>query len=170
MIQESVGAAGRPRELRLQVIPEQERLVQGCYEALGYRLVSEKPQEHGDTELVMELADESAFEEGKFRRCQELLGRLETLNRRVIRYYLERVVAVGLAGAVCIGLSFLALHFHVQWLFVVLLLLGIFGCTVTLSLRPFFYRQWMKKYGQEVPGILAGLEEALGVKLGRKAK
>ena len=155
------------QRLSLQVVPEQEGLVQGCYEALGYKLEACRPQDHGDTTLVFRLEEKAAFNEEKFIRCRELLGRLDTMNRQAVRYYLHLVCGVGLAGAVSIGLSFVALQAGIQWLFVVLLLLGLFGCTVTLYLRPSIYKLWMKKHGGEVPGILAELESLLGIRLGR---
>lgn len=86
---------------------------------------------------------------------------IEVIDSKVIRYYLERVVLVGLAGAVCIGLSFLFLHLHIHIAFTLFLLVGLTGCTVTLALRPLFTSMGLKKLGADIPELESRLRALL---------
>ena len=60
---------------------------------------------------------------------------------------------VGMAGAVCIGLSFLFLHLGWHIVFTLSLLLGLCGCSVTLALRPLLTRMGLRKLGGEIPSL-----------------
>ena len=145
----------------VSVPPEREQLVLTYYEKLGYKTESVMRDEHGDTRITFCLQDAGAFDPKRTARVEAILAELFAIDRQVTLYYLKRVCLVGLAGAVCIGLSFLALHFHVHWLFTALLLIGIFGCTITLSLRPLFTRRGMRQYGEKEPALLAELNALL---------
>lgn len=145
----------------LSVPPEREQLVLSCYEKLGYQTESVVRDEHGDTKITFCLQDADAFDPERAARVDAIFAELFAIDRQVMLYYLKRVCLVGLIGAACIGLSFSALHFHVHWLFTVLLLIGIFGCTITLSLRPLFTRMGMRQYGETEPALLAELNALL---------
>lgn len=145
----------------VSVPPERETLVLSCYEKLGYQTESVVRDEHGDTKITLCLQDADAFDPARAARVDAIFAELFAIDRQVMLYYLKRVCLVGLAGAICIGLSFLALHFRVHWLFTALLLIGIFGCTITLSLRPLFTRRGMQRYGEQEPALLAELNDLL---------
>lgn len=147
--------------LVLQVSPEREELVRSCYETLGYQLEKVVREEHADTQMIFLLEDPALADMAKMKQCRSVLGKLEAIDRRVTYYYLQLVCLVGLTGAVCIGLSFAALRAGQHALFTVLLILGIFGCTVTLYLRPLFTGMGMRKYGGEEPALIAELQSLL---------
>lgn len=145
----------------LAVNPERETLIRSCCEALGYRLEKTRREEHADTELIFLLEDPALADPAKIRQCSDVFGQLAAIDRQVTRYYLEKVCLVGLAGAVCLGLSFAALRAGLHTLFTLLLLLGIFGCTITLSLRPLFTDMGRKKLGGGEPALIAELQALL---------
>ena len=145
----------------LQTSPEREELICSCCEALGYRLGKAKREEHTDTELIFLLTDPASADPDKIRQCGVLFARLAAIDRRVTRYYLEKVCLVGLAGAFCLGFSVAALRVGLHALFTLLLILGIFGCTVTLYLRPLFTGMGRKKLGGEEPALIAELAALL---------
>ena len=96
------------------------------------------------------------------RKCEDILDEIKRIDVKAERYYLERVVLVGLVGALCIGLSFLFLHFHIRVAFALLLFIGLICCTVTLSLRPLFTAMGLRKFGVELPDLEERLREILG--------
>lgn len=147
--------------LVLQVSPGREELVRSCYETLGYQLEKVKREEHADTQMIFLLEDPALADLAKIQKCRSVLGKLEAIDKRVTYYYLQLVCLVGLIGAVCIGLSFAALRSGQHALFTVLLILGIFGCTVTLYLRPLFTGMSMRKYGGEELALIAELQSLL---------
>ena len=147
--------------LILQVSPGREELVRSCYEALGYQLEKVGREEHADTQMIFLLEDPASADPAKIQQCRSVLDRLEAIDRRVTYYYLQLVCLVGMVGAVCLGLSFAALWAGQHALFTVLLIAGIFGCTVTLYLRPLFTGMGMKKYGGEEPALIAELQSLL---------
>lgn len=149
------------RELSLRVGPEREALTRACCEKLGYRMAELRREEHSDTELRFVLERPESYDSGKMERCRGILGKLGEIDKKVTRYFLKLDCLIGLMGAICIGLSFAALRAGVQWLFTVLLALGIFGCTITLYLRPVFTRMGREKYAGEEPALLAELEAIL---------
>lgn len=137
-----------------------EKLYTECYESLGFRVWNRTRE--SDTSDFVELTFRREDKETKKgfvlrRRCEDILHEIETIDKKVIRYYLERVVLVGLIGAACIGLAFLFLHFHIHIAFTVFLLTGLTGCTVTLALRPLFTSMGLKKYGAALPELEAQL-------------
>lgn len=145
----------------LQVNPEREELICSYCEALGYRLEKAKHEEHADTELIFLLEEPALADPAKLRQCAAVFEQLAAIDRQVTRYYLKKVCLVGLAGAFCLGLSFAALQAGLHVLFTLLLLLGIFGCTITLSLRPLFTGMGRKKLAGEEPALLAELDVLL---------
>ena len=147
-----------PKErLTVQVKPEREKLVRLCYERLGYRPATVKRDEHADTQLEFVLEDAASCDPQRMERCEAILGKLTEIDRQVTYYFLKLDCLVGLVGAACLGLSVVALRAGVHWLFTVLLIAGLFGCTITLYLRPVFTRMGMKKHGGEEPAMLAEL-------------
>ena len=90
-----------------------------------------------------------------------MFEQLAEIDRRVTRFYLEKVCLVGMAGAFCLGLSFVALRLKLHILFTLLLLLGLFGCTITLSLRPLVTGMGQKKLSGGEAALLAELEALL---------
>lgn len=147
----------------LQVNPEREELICSCCEALGYRLEKARHEDHADTELIFLLEDPALADPAKLRQCGTIFEQLAEINRQVTRYYLEKVCLVGLAGAFCLGCSFAALWAGLHALFTILLLLGIFGCTITLSLRPLFTGMGRKKLGGGEPALIAELQTLLNL-------
>ena len=152
--------------LILQVSPGREELVRACYEALGYQLEKVTREEHADTQMIFLLEAPASADPAKIQQCRSVLDRLEAIDKRVTYYYLRLVCLVGLIGAVCIGLSFAALRAGQHALFTVLLILGIFGCTITLYLRPLFTGMGMRKYGGEEPALIVELQSLLNNKDG----
>ena len=148
-------------ELRITVPPERETLVREYCETFGYRICREEHPEHGDAEFFFRPEQPELIKDKRYEKASELFEEIKEIDRKVDRYYLKRVVLVGLAGAALIGISFIALHFHQQILFTILLVLGIFGCTITLNLRPFISKFVMKKYGKKEPELLAQLKNLL---------
>lgn len=143
------------KSLTLWVRQERKALYKECYEALGYTRVSGTREEQAvasETVFVRE-GEEPEVVENRRKRCESVLADIEAIDAKVERYYLERVVLVGLAGAACIGLSFLFLHLGWHIVFTLSLLVGLFGCTVTLALRPAFTRMGLKRFGGEVPEL-----------------
>lgn len=145
----------------LQTSPDREELICSCCKALGYLLEKVKREEHADTELIFLLADPASADPKKIRQCGILFEQLAEIDRQVTRYYLEKVCLVGLAGAFCLGFSFVALWAKLHALFTLLLLLGLFGCTITLSLRPLFTGMGRKKLGGKEPALIAELAALL---------
>lgn len=144
------------KEIKTRTYTRRERLYIECYEAMGFHLWSRT--QDSDTsdfvELTFRREDEETKEGAVLRRkCEALLGEIEKIDKKAGRYYLERVVLVGMIGAVCIGLSFLFLHFHLHIVFTSLLLVGLTGCTVTLALKPLFTSLGLKKFGAGLPEL-----------------
>ena len=154
------------KTISLSVRPEREKLVCSCYEALGYHVEKAERREHENTQVTLVYAGTASLDTAGQEHCRALLERLEAIEKQVIYYYLKLVCGVGLAGAACIGLSFAALHFGQHALFTILLILGIFGCTITLYLRPLFTGMGLKKYGGEEPALIAELQALLDLKDG----
>lgn len=151
-------------KLILQVRGEREALTAECFRTLGWMEVSLSKE--SDTSPVTNTVwvrqdEESLALTEKRARCQAVLGEIEAIDRRVERYYLERVVLVGMAGAACIGLSFLFLHLGLHILFTISLLLGMFGCSITLALRPLLTRIGLRKLGGDIPALEAKLRMIL---------
>ncbi len=151
-------------KLILQVRGEREALTAECFEVLGWMEVSRSRESDTspvtNTVWVREDEESPALTE-KRTRCQAVLEEIEAIDRRVERYYLERVVLVGMAGAACIGLSFLFLHLGLHILFTISLLLGLFGCSITLALRPLLTRIGLRKLGGDIPALEAKLRMIL---------
>ncbi len=144
------------KELVRQVRSEREDLTLQCYEELGWQIVDRSKA--NDTSPVTKMIfvrveEELSTEAEKRTRCEEVLERIEAIDAKAERYYLERVVLVGLAGAACIGFSFLFLHLGWHILFTLSLLAGLFGCSITLALRPPFIRMGLKRFGEEIPHL-----------------
>ncbi len=151
-------------ELTISVRQGRESVTENCYAALGWQAISRSKE--SDTSpftrtVFVREEPESAGVAKKRARCEAVLAEIEEIDRRVERYYLERVVLVGLAGAVCIGLSFLFLHLGWQVAFTLSLLLGLFLCSITLALRPPFTRMGLRKLGGDVPALEAKLAAIL---------
>lgn len=153
--------AAPEERLSLSVGPERESLVCACFEKLGYRLESKKEEPHADSTLTFMLEDPVAFDSERMERCQTLLKKLQEIDRRVTRYFLQLDCLIGLIGAICIALSFTALRARLQGLFTILLVLGLFGCTITLYLRPLFTRMGRRKFAGEEPALLSELQALL---------
>ncbi len=147
--------------LRVTVPPEREALVREYCEAFGYRIIGEEHPEHGDMEFIFHPEDPKRPKDERYQKASQVFEKIKEIDGKVRVYYLKRVVLVGMAGAALIGLSFAALHYHQQVLFAILLMLGIFGCTITLYLRPLFTKYGMKKYGAEEQELLAELRKLL---------
>lgn len=154
------------KTLTLQVRPEREQLIGSCYEAMGYRLERITRNEHADTKLEFVLEDPASAEPETLGQCRSILGKLEEIDRQVTYYFLKLDCLVGLIGAVCLGLSVVSLRAGLHVLFTILLILGLFGCSITLYLRPLFTRMGMKKYGGEEPALIAELYALLDLKAG----
>lgn len=152
-------------ELTLQIRQERKALTEGCYQTLGWCVKSRTKESETssvtDTVFVREDRETADMAE-KRTRCEAVLAQIEAIDRQVERFYLERVVLVGMAGAACIGLSFLFLHFGWQILFTFSLLLGLFGCSITLALRPPLTRLGLQVLGGEIPSLEAKLAAILG--------
>ncbi len=152
------------KQLTVQVRAEREALTAECFEVLGWMEASRSRE--SDTSPVTNTVwvredEESAAQAEKRARCQAVLGEIEAIDRRVERYYLERVVLVGMAGAACIGLSFLFLHLGLHILFTTSLLLGLFGCSITLALRPLLTRMGLRELGGDIAVLEAKLRMIL---------
>ncbi len=152
-----------PEKRLMHVRPEREELICSTCEALGYRLQEAKRADHMDTELLFQLEDPEAVSNSCRAKAESLLARLMQLDAQVTRYYLKLVCLVGMVGAACLGFSFAALKADLHILFTLLLIIGIFGCTITLYLRPLFTRMGMKKYGSEESAIIAELDSLLRI-------
>lgn len=143
-------------EIKVHAYSNREKLYMECYESLGFHTWSRTRD--SDTSNFVELTFRREGGETKTgavlrRNCEDVLREIESIDKKANRYYLERVVLVGLIGAVCIGLSFLFLHFHIHTAFTAFLLIGLTGCTVTLALRPLFTSIGLKKYGAALPEL-----------------
>ena len=149
--------------IAVQVVPEREKLVCACYERLGYTAETVRHNESGDAQILFRLNTNNEYDAERMARCEAILAELFEIDREVTVYYLKRVCLVGLIGALCIGLSFLALHGGIRWLFTALLVIGIFGCTITLSLRPLFTRLGMKQFQNRENALLTDLQALLGL-------
>lgn len=152
--------------LTLQVRPEREHLIGFCYEAMGYRLERITRNEHADTMLEFVLEDSASAESETYERCRAILKKIEEIDKQVSYYFLKLDCLVGLIGAVCLGLSVVSLRAGMHVLFTIPLFIGLFGCTITLYLRPVFTRMGMKKYGGEEPALIAELYALLDLKKG----
>ena len=143
---------------------ERETLTNECYAALGWRVWSRTKENSASpmakTVFVREDTEPATLA-AKRARCEAVLAEIEVIDKNVERYYLERVVLVGLAGAVCIGLSFLFLHLGLHVVFTLSLLLGIFGCSITLALRLPLTRLGLRKLGGGIPALEARLAAIL---------
>ncbi len=151
----------KPALLCVAVPPEREALVREYCTSFGYRIEKVEHPEHGDVEFYFRPENPGFSENEYFRKASVIFEEIKEIDRKVRIYYLKRVVLVGMCGAACIGLSFAALHFDLHILFTILLVLGIFGCTVTLYLRPFISGFGMKKYGKNEPELLSELKRLL---------
>ena len=144
------------KTLELRVRAEREKLICACYEALGYTHI--KTTREGDASIMLKavfVREEAEPKEvgDRRERCEAVLAEIESIDAKAERYYLERVVLVGMAGAACIGLSFLFLHFGWHIAFTLALLAGLFGCSITLALRPVFIRMGLARFGGELPQL-----------------
>ena len=151
-------------ELTVSVRQGRESVTENCYKALGWQAIS-RSKESGtspltNTVFVREEVESTDIAE-KRGRCEAVLAEIEVIDKKVERYYLERVVLIGLAGAVCIGLSFLFLHLGLHVVFTLSLLLGIFGCSITLALRSPLTRLGLRKLGGGIPALEARLAAIL---------
>lgn len=152
-------------KMTLQVRGEREILTAQCYKALGWQIISRSRENDISPLTNIVFAREDAEPAGiaeKRERCEAVLGKIEEIDKKVERYYLERVVVVGMTGAACIGISFLFLHLGLQIMFTLSLLLGLFGCSVTLALRPSLTRIGIRKLGGDVPALEVKLAAILG--------
>lgn len=152
------------KQLKIQVRGERETLTVQCYEAFGWQAVSRSKESDASplTNIVFVREEvESTDIAEKRAQCEAVLAEIEVIDKKVERYYLERVVLVGLAGAVCIGLSFLFLHLGLHVVFTLSLLLGLFGCSITLALRSPFTRLGLRKLGGDIPALEAKLAAIL---------
>ncbi len=152
-------------ELTVQIRQERKALTEDCYQVLGWHVKSRRVESDTSpvTNTVFVREDEEPADMAKKRaRCEAVLAQIEAIDRQVERFYLERVVLVGMAGAACIGLSFLFLHFGWQVVFTLSLLLGLFGCSITLALRPPLTRLGLQALGGEIPALEAKLTAILG--------
>ena len=155
------------KELTLRVRQEREALYTECYEALGYTKIGSTRESDVSTILntvFVRENDEPERVADRRARCEAVLADIEKIDAKAERYYLERVVLVGMAGAACIGLSFLFLHFGWHIPFTLSLLAGLFGCSITLALRSPFTRMGMKRFGGELPQLEARLRAILAEK------
>ena len=144
------------KQLTIQVRSEREHLTIQCYEALGWQETgrSKESDASPQTNLVLTReSPESPTDAAKRIRCEAVLQEIEAIDKKVERFYLERVVLVGMAGAACIGLSFLFLRLGWHVVFTLSLLAGLFGCSITLALRPPFTRLGLQKLGGEIPAL-----------------
>lgn len=150
--------------IKLHIRPGRQDLISYSYEQTGYRVEkTEEPGEHQtEAELILRREKGGAPESEYAGKVRRLLEELASIDEKVDYFYLHLVCGVGLAGAVCLGLSFPALHSGIHWLFTLLLIAGVFGCTITLYLRPLFTRMGMEKYGAREPEILAQLKALMG--------
>lgn len=148
---------------------EREAMTADCYAALGWRVWSRTKENSAsptaEIVFVREEAEPAALA-AKRARCEAVLAEIEAVDKKVERYYLERVVLVGMAGAACIGLSFLFLHLGWHVVFTLSLLAGLFGCSITLALRQPFTRMGLQKLGGEIPALEEKLRKTLSEKEG----
>ncbi len=152
------------KEIQAQVYSQREKLYTECYETLGFHVWSRTRESDTSplTELTFRREDAETKEDALLRqKCEDILDEIKQIDAKAERYYLERVVLVGMVGALCIGLSFLFLHFHIHVVFAMLLLIGLICCTVTLSLRPVFTAMGLQKFGVGLPALEAQLRELL---------
>lgn len=152
------------KEIKMQVYSQREKLYVECYEALGFHVWNRTRE--SDTSALVDITFHGEDAETKSnallrRKCEGILDEIKQIDVKAERYYLERVVLVGLIGALCIGLSFLFLHLNIRIIFAMLLLIGLILCSVTLTLRPLFISMGLKKFGAEIPKLTAQLEELL---------
>lgn len=147
-------------EIKVHAYSNREKLYMECYESLGFHVWSRTRESNTSdhVELTFRREDEETKEGAVLRRrCEDILCEIEAIDKKAVRYYLERVVLVGLIGALCIGLAFLFLHFHIHIAFTIFLLIGLTDCTVTLALRPLFTAMGLKKHGATLPELEARL-------------
>lgn len=144
---------------QITIPPEREEIVIASYQSAGFTLADVKRQDHGDTMLIFSPGNDS--DPVKLQKCLDLLNRLFETDRKVTIYYLKLDCLIGLFGVLCFILSAFALRSGGQILFTLLLILGVFCCTITLYLRPLFTNMGMKKYGQNDPAILQELLEMI---------
>ena len=135
----------------LDVRTERIPLYINCHETLGYRLKSQTEIE--GNEDFQKLCFELTSSEYQNKRLE--------IDARVLFFYLQRVVLVGMIGAGCIALGILFLLNHLQILFTIFLLFGLFGCTITLGLKPFFLNMGREKLGTRLPELLQKLDTLL---------
>lgn len=153
------------KEIQTQVYSQREKLYTECYEALGFHVWSRMKESDTSafTPITFRREDPESKQDTFLRRkCEDILDKIHQIDAKSERYYLERVVLVGVIGTLCIGLSFLFLHFHIHIVFALLLLIGLVCYTVTLSLRPVFTAMGLRKFGAELPALEAQLYELLG--------
>lgn len=152
------------QEIKKRVYASRETLYTDCFESLGFHVWSRTRE--SDTSPQIDIlfrreAEETQKEISLRRKCEDILDEIKAIDDKADLYYLKRVVLVGMAGAGCMGLSFLFRYFHMQVVFTLLLLLGILGCTVTLTLRPLFTGMGLKKYGADLPELERRLRELM---------
>lgn len=153
-------------QIDVRVPSSREQMVCTCMEAIGYRMNTMNRGENIDTEIHLKMEHPEQYDRVRAEKMVELFRRLEAIDQKVTVYFLKWDCLIGLIGAICIALSFFALRAGMQPLFVVLLLLGIFGCTITLYLPAVFTRMGREKYAREEPAILRELETTLGLQEG----
>ena len=149
------------KERMIQIRPELEEIISSTCEALGYQLMEAKRAPHMDTQLIFQLENAEAVDDRCREKAEGLLARLMDVETQLIHYYLKLVCLVGMIGAACLGFSFTALKADLHILFTLLLIVGIFGCTITLYLRPLLIRMGLKKYGPEEDAIIDELNSLL---------
>lgn len=147
----------------LDVRTERIPLYINCYETLGYRLKSQTAIEGNDDfeNLCFEQTSPECQNKQLETDCEAILKEIGEIDTRVHFFYLQRVVLVGMIGTGCIALSIFLLLHHLQVLFTIFLLLGLFGCTITLGLKPFFLNLGREKLGSRLPELLQELNALL---------
>lgn len=147
----------------LDVRTERIPLYINCHETLGYRLKSQTEIEGNEDfqKLCFELTSSEYQNKRLEADCEAILKEIEEIDARVLFFYLQRVVLVGMIGAGCIALGILFLLNHLQILFTIFLLFGLFGCTITLGLKPFFLNMGREKLGTRLPELLRKLDTLL---------
>lgn len=155
--------SGVQTEKVLGVRTERIPLYINCYETLGYRLKNQATIEGNDDfeKLCFEQTSPECQNKQLETDCETLLKEIDEIDTRVHFFYLQRVVLVGMIGTGCIALSIFLLLHHLQVLFTIFLLLGLFGCTITLGLKPFFLNLGREKLGSRLPELLQELNALL---------
>lgn len=147
----------------LDVRTERTSLYINCYETLGYQLKSQTAIEGNDDfkKLCFHSISPECQHKPLETDCEAVLKEIEDIDKRIDLFYLQRVVLVGMVGAGCIALSIVFLLHHLQILFTIFLLLGLFGCTITLGLKPLFVNMGSAKLGTQLPELIQKLDALL---------